>query len=614
MKIIAISIFFLLTQILFAQENDCVGAQVICSSESIDFNPNGPGIQELIGIEKGCLQEGEHSSTWFYFEIAPDAPANLSLEFLIVPENGAYQDYDFALYGPNALCSDLGAPIRCSFAGLSPSTGLSSSSTDFSEDALGDGYVAPIDVNPNEGYYLIIDNFLNDGIGFQLQWSGPAAPFLNCDVTPPCLISFEIQSEDQCQGEGNLSYNIDIVEINEELAYSWSSSSGHINWLSDPNILNPNIEVPDNFIGSASFTLDIEVTEFDCSSAKTLNVNIFEYPILEGMEDEILFCTNDLITIGPSSINNSATQYNWFLDGDFISLDELIETNMPGEYILLADNNGCIAVDTLIIEKIGNPVESLLLSDSTNYCESPKNGLIYMNEIVGGNEPFTYELNTGETTSNSFFENLPSGEYEVIVTDSDGCTNSSIIEIESHELYEITELKDTIIKLGQQLEFVAESTVPSDIIIFEEWTSTLPIISQFENTVTILPFEDVRLMYSIIDANNCSYEVSFTVSVVFDESAYIPNAFSPNDDGINDVFFIQSGLSVRSINYLGVYDRWGELVFESKDSPPNDPSTGWDGRFKDASSAMAGVYSFITEIELINGHIFSRSGTITIIE
>jgi len=55
---------------------------------------------------------------------------------------------------------------------------------------------------------------------------------------------------------------------------------------------------------------------------------------------------------------------------------------------------------------------------------------------------------------------------------------------------------------------------------------------------------------------------------------YIPNVFTPNGDGLNDVFF-PKGKGIRTIKYLRVFNRWGELVYETK-----DPKIGWDGKFK----------------------------------
>ncbi|MEL6635514.1 MAG: gliding motility-associated C-terminal domain-containing protein [Bacteroidota bacterium] len=172
-----------------AQNNDCATAEIICSDSQISFNPSGPGNNDFAppGNNDGCLG-GENQSAWYYFEIQGTAPPNLELGFTLTPDGGAGEDYDFAIFGPDAPCNGLGSPIRCSYAsqscGFCPQTGLGMGATDVSEPPSGDGFVAPLIVQPGEGYYLLIDNFLSSSTGFNLDWTGPAAPFLNC--TPAC--------------------------------------------------------------------------------------------------------------------------------------------------------------------------------------------------------------------------------------------------------------------------------------------------------------------------------------------------------------------------------------------------------------------------------------------
>lgn len=198
--------------LLAQNNNDCVNAIVICSDDNIGTNPTGPGANDFADGDNfdGCLS-GENQSGWYYFEIQPDAPAGLMLGFTINPDAGSGQDYDFAVFGPDVPCDNLGNPIRCSYAGggcaLCPQTGLGMGATDNSESPSGNGFVAMLTVQPGEGYYLLIDNFSNNSTGFSLTWTGPAAPWLNCidcdaeagmltaNPTPACpgsTINFEV--------------------------------------------------------------------------------------------------------------------------------------------------------------------------------------------------------------------------------------------------------------------------------------------------------------------------------------------------------------------------------------------------------------------------------------
>jgi gliding motility-associated-like protein len=70
------------------------------------------------------------------------------------------------------------------------------------------------------------------------------------------------------------------------------------------------------------------------------------------------------------------------------------------------------------------------------------------------------------------------------------------------------------------------------------------------------------------------------VRIVCDKSQlFIPNTFTPNNDGENDIFYPR-GVGLKSISSFRVYNRWGELVFEKRGTQLNDPSGGWDGTYK----------------------------------
>jgi gliding motility-associated-like protein len=86
---------------------------------------------------------------------------------------------------------------------------------------------------------------------------------------------------------------------------------------------------------------------------------------------------------------------------------------------------------------------------------------------------------------------------------------------------------------------------------------------------------------------------------------YLPNVFSPNNDGYNDVFYLR-GESISQMD-LKIYNRWGELVFES-----NDLSIGWDGKYKGKEYAE-GVYFYVAEVTFANGEVQEKKGSITLI-
>ena len=100
---------------------------------------------------------------------------------------------------------------------------------------------------------------------------------------------------------------------------------------------------------------------------------------------------------------------------------------------------------------------------------------------------------------------------------------------------------------------------------------------------------------------------------VITKDVFIPDVFSPNDDGYNDLFLVSTRLAaVSEISFLRIYDRWGGLVAEHHDFPPNDPVYGWDGTEK-GKLANPGVYIWIVSILFTDGTIETRTGDVTLI-
>ncbi|HRW75965.1 MAG TPA: gliding motility-associated C-terminal domain-containing protein, partial [Saprospiraceae bacterium] len=101
----------------------------------------------------------------------------------------------------------------------------------------------------------------------------------------------------------------------------------------------------------------------------------------------------------------------------------------------------------------------------------------------------------------------------------------------------------------------------------------------------------------VIDDQGCEDVAMVTVSVLGDEQlVYIPTAFSPNYDGINDLFIPEGDASVILIESLSIYDRWGNALWQGVDLPPSDINRGWDGTSR-GKILDPGVYVFTLTLQ-----------------
>jgi gliding motility-associated-like protein len=92
---------------------------------------------------------------------------------------------------------------------------------------------------------------------------------------------------------------------------------------------------------------------------------------------------------------------------------------------------------------------------------------------------------------------------------------------------------------------------------------------------------------------------------------FIPNTFSPNADGANDVFFVR-GSGTFQVRALRVYNRWGQLVFEKRNGSANNPSDGWDGTFN-GQQLDAAAFVYQADVICRNGQLFTFKGSVSLI-
>lgn len=183
MKKIYILFILFIAQFAFAQ-SDCVSNIPICGNSGISYTPSGNGNSQDIptgGDSSNCLYT-EHFSVWYSFTVATAG----TLTFNIVP-NVASTDYDWAVWGPNKACGNLGSPIRCNYSGTSGNTGLNMTNTNTFSNAGGSPFCKYLDVLPGETYILIVDNFVSSTNGFSMTWGGTAtlaSPFNDPTIQP----------------------------------------------------------------------------------------------------------------------------------------------------------------------------------------------------------------------------------------------------------------------------------------------------------------------------------------------------------------------------------------------------------------------------------------------
>ncbi len=225
---------------------------------------------------------------------------------------------------------------------------------------------------------------------------------------------------------------------------------------------------------------------------------------------------------------------------------------------------------------------------------------LLLDATSSGTDTVTYQWSTGPKTPT--LDVQQSGLYSVTVTIDNYCVADDRVAVTVIPLPKANSLgQDTVLCFEQILEL--DATIGGDFDFLWDDGLTLP-------TRTI----ETPGTYSVRISNECG-EATASIDVGFEDcrQVYFPNAFSPNNDGINDVFLPFDGGDVGVVHFFRVYDRWGGLVFSSENFQPNSFDQGWNGLIRGKKAAQ-GVYVWLAQVEFRDGKVELLEGDVMLMK
>jgi len=295
-----------------------------------------------------------------------------------------------------------------------------------------------------------------------------------------------------------------------------------------------------------------------------------------------------------------------------------LETNFsadlaPGIYEIFAlDANGCTAELEVTVAGIMAPqIENLQVQNAACAGSFGEATIEMLDTTVSYNYRWVNEQNFILSDSTRLI-NARAGNYTLLVSDPNGCTTEQSITIEETvELFAEIVTNPTV-QLGEEATLSLDIFASSPVSIAWKDSTVLSCNDCFETSV--IPTETTIYSAVITSQEGCQLEVSQMVEVEKTKELHIPNAFSPNGDGVNDYFTIFGGQSyVRNIKSLQVFNRWGAKVFSKNDMDVNNEVQGWDGKSGSVDSDM-GVYIYVAEIEFIDGETSVMTGDVSLMK
>ena len=293
------------------------------------------------------------------------------------------------------------------------------------------------------------------------------------------------------------------------------------------------------------------------------------------------------------------------LGDNFYSTTGIYEDNLITTY-------GCDSIVTLDLTIVSDTDLRAELISTDPGCVDENNGTIIIDTLMNGSEPYYIFVNDELQMEQNLFD-LAGGEYNYHVEDGYGCFFDTTINLFIPQPFIVDLGEDLFIDLGDSVNIEAFFSEPVYNTI---WETSNNIFCEVEcENLELAPQNSMEIILTArTERAGCLSTDSLKIDVRDVRKIYIPNAFSPNQDGVNDYFTILGASpNVQQINNFSVYSRWGELIYQVKNFQPNDTQYAWDGTFRGKELAD-GIYIYTAEILFLDGEIGIYKGDVSLIK
>ncbi|MGB0390567.1 MAG: PKD domain-containing protein [Salibacteraceae bacterium] len=392
------------------------------------------------------------------------------------------------------------------------------------------------------------------------------------------------------------------------ITYSWTPSTG----LSDSTIHNPTVTSTSN----ATYLL---VVNHVCTDSVINTVTVT--PISAATDSLFIICSDNPTFTQMGNSNGTGVEFVWSTNS---SLTDTLNTSLNDSsftttqtstfkyyYFNVTSAQGCQEIDSL---QVVISDQTVSISSDTFICQDDTIQLSAQNSFPVNEMDFywtpTSAIIGANDTSKITVAPLINTYYYLSAINDSGCIYSDSILVEVSKINNQTVIAtadDDSVIVGFQTILRAEPNTDYNYT----WTPANNLETPNEANTAASPTETTTYTVNITDPENanCSYSNEVTVHTYEincgEPDIFIPNAFSPNGDEENDVYQI-TGKVVEEID-LKIYNRWGELVFET-----TDPQEGWDGTFN-GTDVDPVVFVYNLSVTCIDRREFTKKGNITVI-
>ncbi|HEX5624484.1 MAG TPA: gliding motility-associated C-terminal domain-containing protein, partial [Saprospiraceae bacterium] len=383
------------------------------------------------------------------------------------------------------------------------------------------------------------------------------------------------------------------------------------------NITGRNDSIQAGIDKAGTYILQVTNARNGCSQTDTLVVRFVNNLSVDAGPSLELTCSivqGDLT--GSITNGNGAETIQWTtLQGRFAGATNgpRATIDRPGVYYFRVNNplTGCSGLDSVVVTENTNRPTDLQLSVQQPKCPGDS-WFADLSQITGGVPPYRYFLDNNPNPGN-IFQGQSSGNHNIRILDANGCPLDRSFVITDPLPVSVQIQPSVKLQAGDSYALQPLYSIPDDSIDWVRWSPSDFLSCTDCKYPTVRAIDrDIEYIVTFANKNGCTASARIRIEVIR-RNIWIPNAFSPNGDNINDSFFpVVSEESFNEIRSMQIFDRWGNLVYSASHFPPNDPAYGWTGE-SGGDKLNPGVFVYLIELEWKNGEVEKFFGDLSLI-
>ena len=390
-----------------------------------------------------------------------------------------------------------------------------------------------------------------------------------------------------------------LVPDTSAVNWKWNFANGNISPAASPAVQNYTI--------AGIYTVNLIGTNSSgCKDSVTKNIEAYAIPLVNAGQDVTLCKGSSLNLQAAGASNYSWTPSTGLSCTNCASPATSVVNNIS--YIVTGTSaQGCSAKDTVGVTVKNKFVFSYSTGDSL--CRGKSKNL-------SASGAATYSWTPANSLNNATINNpvaTPDNTttYRVIGTDELGCfKDTGYIPVRVNPIPTVEAGVDKTINVGHTIDLIP--VISADVTTVN-WQPTTGLFRNFYPGITVKPLENTEYTVEVKNKGGCMSRDRITVFVICNGSnIFIPNTFSPNDDGTNDIFYPR-GTGLFKIKSLRIFTRWGEVIFERSNFDANNPSYGWDGTNK-GMKLNPDVFVYTLDVICDNGSVLTYHGNVALVK